>query len=185
MANRIIIISLIVLFTFGYAVFQALKLDNKLSNQEFFSSNSVLQSLPAVTIPEYFSEKKVDLQAMAAEGNNIIVHFWATWCGPCEKEFPEIVELTEKVKQRKDIQFLFITVNDQEKDVKKFLKKYNADKDGNFHILRDDELFHQKYFGTYKLPETYLFSKDAKLLRKFSGPQEWADKEFVDMVLSM
>lgn len=186
MTKKIIIISAIVVFTFGYAVFHALKLDNKLSSTDsFFNSNSVLQKLPDAKIPHYFSGEELDLRELANAGNNIIVHFWATWCGPCEHEFPDIVELTEKVKGRKDIKFLFITVNDQEKDVEKFLRKYKIDEKNNFLILRDDKLFHQKYFGTYKLPETYLFGKDLKLLRKFSGPQEWADPAYIDMILSM
>lgn len=184
--NKILIISALVIFTFGYAVYHALKLDNKLSsNNSFYSSNSVLQELPEVQIPRFFGEGKVNFRKLAVEGNDLIVHFWATWCGPCEKEFPDLVELTEKVRNRKDLKFLFVTVGDKEKDVKKFLKKYKIDKNSNFEILRDDEFLHQKYFGTYKLPETYLFDDSFKLLRKFSGPQEWADPAYVDMILSM
>lgn len=184
--HKILIVAAIVIFTFGYAVYHAMKLGDKLSsNQSFLNSNSVLQVLPEVKVPEYFSGELVDLNKMAGDGNNLVVHFWATWCGPCETEFPEIVSLTERVKTKKDVKFLFITVNDDLKDVKKFLKKYKISEEANFLILRDDELFHQRYFGTYKLPETYLFGKDGKLLRKFSGPQKWGDADYIDMVLSM
>ncbi|MEX1099099.1 MAG: hypothetical protein WEB87_01660, partial [Bacteriovoracaceae bacterium] len=81
---------------------------------------------------------------------------------------------------RKDLKFLFVAVNDEKKDVKKFLKKYKVEKNNNFLILTDDEFVHQKFFGTYKLPETYLFGKDAKLLRKFSGAQNWLEPAFVN-----
>lgn len=184
--NKVIIISVIVIFTFGYAVYHALKLDGKLSSKnDFYSSNSVLRELPDLEIPRFFDEESVDLRQLAKSGNDLVVHFWATWCAPCEKEFPELVELTEKTAGRENVKFLFVTVGDTEKAVKKFLKKYKIDKNSNFILLKDDEFYHQEYFGTYKLPETYLFDESFKLLRKFSGPQEWADPAYVDMILSM
>lgn len=183
--NKLLIIAAIVTFTFGYAVYQALKLDNKLSNQSYISSNSVLKEVPDLVLEDYFSGVKHDLRKMASEGNSLVVHFWATWCGPCEVEFPEIVELTEKLKDREDVKFLFITVSDNEVDVKKFLNKYNVGDENNFILLRDDDFHHQKYFGTYKLPETYIFGPSSNLLRKFSGAQNWASEDYVEMLRSL
>lgn len=186
MTNKLIIISALVLFTFGYAVYHALRLDGKLaSKQDYFSSNSVLKILPNVVIPSFFSKDTFDLEAIADNGNLIVVHFWATWCGPCEQEFPEIVELTERLKNKENIKFLFVTVNDKEKDVKKFLSKYKLDNISNYEILRDDKFIHQKNFGTYKLPETYIFGSDKKLIRKFSGAQKWTDQGFVNMLSNL
>ena len=183
MGNKIMIISAIVIFTFGYAVYHALKLDNKLaSNKTYFSSNSVLKTLPKATFTDYFNGEKIDPKTIASEGNLVVVHFWATWCGPCEKEFPEIVELTERLKNKKDLKFIFVAVNDRDKDVKKFLSGQKMDDNSNFVIARDDSFIHQKFYGTYKLPETFIFTKDGKLIRKFTGAQKWTDQGFVNML---
>ncbi len=183
MGNKIIIVSVIVVFTFGYAVYHALKLDSKLaSNADYFSSNSVLKTLPSASFTNYFNGEKIDLQALASKGNTVVVHFWATWCGPCEKEFPQIVELTERLKNKKDLKFFFVAVNDKDKDVKKFLSGQKMDDNSNFVIARDDSFIHQKFYGTYKLPETFIFSKDGTLIRKFTGAQRWTDQGFVKML---
>lgn len=186
MGNKIIIISTIVVFTFGYAIYHALKLDNKLaSNADYFSSNSVLKTLPEAKLSRYFSGQEIDLKKLASKGNFIVVHFWATWCGPCEQEFPEIVELTDRLKNKSDMKFFFVAVNDKDKDVKKFLSGQNMDDNANYIIARDDTFIHQKFYGTYKLPETFIFGKDGQLIRKFTGAQKWTDPAFIKMLSDM
>ena len=39
------------------------------------------------------------------------VHFWATWCAPCEKELPDLLKFA--LNENKTITFLFISVNDE------------------------------------------------------------------------
>ncbi len=52
---------------------------------------------------------------------------WATWCGPCVKEFPELVATSRKFGLR-DFEFISISLDDPETipDVKAFLEKHNA-----------------------------------------------------------
>ncbi len=56
------------------------------------------------------------------KGKIIVLNFWATWCGPCKIEIPELNELVEKFKDNKDVIFLAITDED-EKTLQNFLKK--------------------------------------------------------------
>jgi len=42
-----------------------------------------------------------------------LVNVWATWCGPCREEHPELEKLYEKVKGRKDIAVLSISVDEE------------------------------------------------------------------------
>lgn len=177
---------MIVATVFGYAVFQALKLDSKLeSSKDYFQTNTILKTLPDVSFPSFSDGKTIELKKIQQTDKLIIVHFWATWCGPCEEEFPALLELTKTVSDKSDVVFLFIAVNDKRKDIIKFLKKYDALKSEDFNLLLDDELKHQKFFGTYKLPETYLFNRDGSLLRRFSGAQNWMDPEFLEYFKSL
>ena len=185
MSQRLIVILAIVGLTLGYTVYEAMKLEKKISEPgEYYKSNSILKFLPSIQLNVFNTDKKVALNELAESGNHLVVHFWATWCAPCEKELPTLKELTEKLKDKKNVKFLFIAVNDKVKDVTKFLKKYNLEDRENILILEDKSFYHQKSFGTYKLPETFVFSSQKSLLKRFVGPQEWDRAEFFQYIRS-
>ena len=56
-----------------------------------------------------------------------LFNVWATWCGPCVKEFPELVATSRKFGLR-DFEFISISMDDPKNmdDVKQFLEKNNA-----------------------------------------------------------
>ena len=45
-------------------------------------------------------------------GKLIYIDIWATWCGPCLRELPYLENLQEKYKQREDIAFVSISIDD-------------------------------------------------------------------------
>lgn len=186
MSQRIIVILAIIGLTLGYSVYEAMKLDKKLSEPgEYYKSNSILKSLPDVELTKFNSEEKVQLIELAKQNNHLVVHFWATWCAPCEKELPALKKLTEQLKSKENVKFLFIAVNDKVKDVLKFMKKYDLVQSKNVLFLEDKSFIHQKSFGTYKLPETYVFSSKTSLLKRFVGPQEWDAPEFFEYLSNL
>lgn len=135
-------------------------------------TNSVLKELPNSTFKYFNSDKTYDIRK-ESQTKKLFVHFWATWCGPCEVEFPELVKIIDKYKDT-ETEFLLITVDDEAINVKKFFKKNKIDMN-NFVLLVDNQKIYKEFFGTIKLPETYLFEKKGALLRKFSGPQRWSE----------
>lgn len=87
----------------------------------------VEQNLPKVTQID-----EIDLKELfKREGENqkpLLVNFWATWCGPCVEEFPDLVKIDNDYKGK--IDFITITLDDVEElntGVPKFLKKMNAE----------------------------------------------------------
>lgn len=181
MGKRIIIITAFLSFTLVYVSYEAYKLDRKLEEYAKSQSVQMVSQLPQISF-DYFDDqsKQFDLHLSAQAGNTLFVHFWATWCGPCETEFPDLMELTQVLEPKKNVKFLFVAVNDDVKKVKKFLSKFQ--KYSNFEILVDNDLKHQKYFNTFKLPETYVFGPNKNLINKFVGPQQWTQRHFVDLL---
>ncbi|WP_070108219.1 TlpA family protein disulfide reductase [Burkholderia plantarii] len=65
-------------------------------------------------------------QSLASfKGQKVVVNFWASWCGPCVKEMPELVALSHEYRQ-KGVRFVGVGV-DSGQNVKAFLQKVKVD----------------------------------------------------------
>lgn len=178
MNNKLIIFLFMVGLVFGYAAYEAKKLDSILSNDQYSLSNTVIKDLPSkLSFKDLETKKILNLEELTSSGNNLVVHFWATWCGPCEAEFPHLIELSKLLESRDDIKFILVAVNDDAIKIKKFLKGYIFS--NNTILLTDDDDGFKK-FGSYKLPETFVFNKQAGIVKKFTGQQAWTQKHIVD-----
>ena len=91
-------------------------------------------------------------------GKATFVNLWATWCGPCRGEHPDIQKLQEMLKDRKDLQVLTISVDNSPGAVTAYLKETNY----AFPVIRAPELA-DKLFPWGGLPTSFLVN--AKGLR--------------------
>lgn len=84
-----------------------------------------------------FAKEPVPLEKIDAEGiktlrqnttgKTLLVNFWATWCAPCEAEFPDL-QNTWRMYRKRPFELVTVSVNypDEEKAVRSFLEKYHA-----------------------------------------------------------
>lgn len=66
--------------------------------------------------------------AKPTNGKPILINFWATWCGPCRVEFPELVKIDADYRHR-DLNFIVVSVDDFgliDTVVPEFLASYNS-----------------------------------------------------------
>lgn len=95
-------------------------------------------------------------------GKVVLVNIWAPWCGPCRKETPGFANLYKEYKE-KGFEIVGVAVNTNVKDVTSFITQYKVPWSNGI----DDNI--ARAYGTYGLPDNYLFRPDGTLIRRFIG----------------
>ena len=121
-------------------------------------------------VPEYAVRTlEGDSARVTAAQPVTLLHVWATWCGPCEKEFPEIEALQREFAPR-GLRIVAVSVDEGDDDaVQAFVKEKGA----TFEIGRDPTGAVRRLYQGIGVPESYLISADGRLLvRQFGAIPE-------------
>jgi thiol-disulfide isomerase/thioredoxin len=115
-----------------------------------------------------FQAKAVDgreYDLASHRGQWVVVNFWATWCGPCLQEMPELSALHA---MRGNVEVVGLAYEDIEPDeMRAFLDKHPV----AYPIVILDPYNPPADFATPRgLPMTYLIAPDGKVARQFLGP---------------
>jgi thiol-disulfide isomerase/thioredoxin len=104
-------------------------------------------------------------------GNNkvVLVNFWATWCPPCRKEIPELIELQRDYKDR-GVEVIGLTVEDldMQEGVKAFVEREQI----NYRIGFSPEEVFLLFNGADPrgvIPQTFIFDRSGKLVDRLKG----------------
>ena len=106
----------------------------------------------------------------APSGKLLVVHFWATWCPPCEEELPGLVAWWKEAKADPRIELVAVSVDEEWKVVDGFLAKRNA---RDLPLALDPKKSAASAFGTEKFPETWFLSPNGEILLHQVGAQDW------------
>ena len=110
--------------------------------------------------------------------NYLIINFWATWCPPCIKEIPDLLEIQEKFKEK--VKLVFISVDSSpEKVIPKFIKK---NKFKNFDVYTDQNFLTSKSLNIKMMPTTIVVNKELFEIARITGYAKWLDKSFIKKI---
>lgn len=101
------------------------------------------------------------------KGKIVFLNFWGTWCPPCRKEIPDIVELTKELENKN-----FITIgvafekndNNPHKTVSTFVQENSIN-----YINFIAEGQHLQYYGIEYFPTTFILDENGNVLEKIIG----------------
>jgi thiol-disulfide isomerase/thioredoxin len=106
----------------------------------------------------------------APSGKLLVVHFWATWCAPCEEELPGLVAWWKEAKADPRIELVAVSVDEEWTTVDGFLEKRNA---SDLPVALDPKKSAASAFGTEKFPETWFLAPTGEVLLHQVGPLDW------------
>jgi peroxiredoxin len=132
--------------------------------------------VPAFNLPA------VDGQTISSEqfqGAPLLVHFWASWCGPCRQEFASLSRL---YRDFKDDGFLIIAISEDGKEgdeaVRSFLKLHPV----SFPVLLDRQGRVADAFRSWGVPESILVDRQGVIAWRGAGARDWDSHQARDMV---
>ena len=159
MKNKIFLFIIILFFIFCFIIFY-----KGLNNSNIYTPNiNNKKDLPIFIAKDFYLETEVNSEKIFLDNNFYILNIWASWCVPCRKEHPILMELS----RNKSIKLIGLNYRDNLNNAKKFI-----DELGNPYsqILIDEEGTLAVEFGAYGVPETFIIDKNKKIIKKFIGP---------------
>jgi thiol-disulfide isomerase/thioredoxin len=115
---------------------------------------------PAFSLVEMATGETVNSQDLV--GRPTILNFWATWCGPCRSELPDLARLHEQSKGR----YRLMTITDEPPGiVKAFLENRRLD----LPVLYDPGGRVARGFGVDAIPMTVLLDGQGLVVHDFVG----------------
>ena len=91
-------------------------------------------------------------------GRVVMVNFWATWCGPCRQEMPQLNRLFEKYRASGFV-LLGVNVDDDTSKAREVAAKLGV----TFPVLLDTDKTVSKLYDLTTMPSTVIIDRDGKV----------------------
>jgi len=101
---------------------------------------------------------------VGAKGKVVLLNFWATWCGPCRAETPDLVELQKRYADSLQIIGLAVDVDDSA-DLQNFVDSSGI----NYPIAVAPDELRMEYGGITALPTSFVIDTEGRIVQKHVG----------------
>ena len=110
-------------------------------------------------------------------GHVLLVHFFATWCGPCRESIPSLIKLNKKFGSQ-GFQVLGLSIDEGgDRVVPAFIR----DRKINYPVaLAGDDL--QEAYGVRSVPTFFLINRKGQVIEKFMGISPESEREMESAV---
>ena len=128
-------------------------------------------------------EDEISLEDL--RGQVVLINFWATWCGPCRMEIPDLNEL---YKQYNDLglEILGISTSDSKIQLKQFINAYNM----FYPVLYGNQNLMNKIqmeYGVRSIPMSILLNKKGEVIRVYQSAilKEYDPRMYTDLIIQI
>ena len=101
-------------------------------------------------------------------GKVLFINLWATWCGPCRMETPELVKLHQEFRDR-GVEMIGLSTEDPDQSaqsVSDFVREYKVDYQIGW---ANREVAVALMQGRGNIPQSFIIARDGRIVRRFIG----------------
>ena len=102
----------------------------------------------------------------------VVLNIWATWCGPCRLEMPELVKISNEYKSR-GLVVLGLATSYNEHNDQAHVKEYVRTQNVPYKIIWDDGTLAaplvQMVNARSVIPQSFVISRDGRIVKHFTG----------------
>ena len=174
MKNKIFLINIFIFIFFLFCFFIFFESLNR--DQSYSPEKSVGKKIPNFLSKDLFTNKEIKSENIFIDSDFYILNIWSSWCLPCREEHSILMNLS----LNSSLKLIGLNYKDDQKNAKKFVNelgnpysKILVDKDGILGIE----------WGAYGVPETFLISKDKRIIKKYFGPLDQKSLKEIEEIL--
>lgn len=97
-------------------------------------------------------------------GKVVLLDFWASWCAPCKKSFPELEKLYRAYRDRGFV-LLAVSVDEDPAAMREFLDRHSV----SFAVVRDKNQLLVRAAGIESMPTSLLVDRSGKIRKVHNG----------------
>jgi thiol-disulfide isomerase/thioredoxin len=129
----------------------------------------LMTALPAsVTDAELKAVAGGPIKISSYSGKVLLVNLWATWCGPCRQETPELVKLHKEFRSQ-GVEVIGLSTENPEASadlVREFVHDYNVDYRVGW---ATNEVAIALMQGRDAIPQSFIISRSGRVVKRFVG----------------
>jgi len=162
---QVVAIALLALFTI-FITWRVKRLEKSVLERTA-ASVMISKSAPEFTLPA-LSGDTVSLADYRGK-KAVVVSYWASWCGPCKVELPELREFYKRYhKADANFEILAISIDEEKADA----EKYAAAEKLPFPVLFDPHSKTADAYSVEGIPTTFVIDKDGKIVHAHVGLEQ-------------
>jgi thiol-disulfide isomerase/thioredoxin len=105
------------------------------------------------------------------KGKIVVINLWASWCGPCRVETPELIEMSKEYKSQ-GVEFVGLTTKGNDPDIEP-IKEFVREQQVPYKTVWDDGRFAgpltQAVRARAVIPQSFVLLRDGSIYKHFEG----------------
>ncbi len=106
-----------------------------------------------------------DVSLSDYKGKVVVLDFWATWCPPCRRGIPDLIEIQNKYKNKVAVIGISLDRENTKAGVPDFVNKMKI----NYPVLYFTDKVISDFGGVEAIPTTFIIDKKGNIIKKMVG----------------